>query len=579
MAAIKIKIGCDRSHIERYVLRLIHAFTILCLAMLCALPAWAGPDIGGEQGTEISLVLKNIIDSLSRFPGIISAFAYLFGLLFAVNGILMLRSHFENPSQMPLRRPIIRLIAGGMLFALPLMYQAMKLTINGGNEGLDGFGNTLFGALSGLLGIVNSYIPNLNFNNVLANIIDALKDAPGFVSNWAYLAGLIIGLWAIHKLKEHVENPEQNPIRESVIRFIVAGALFALPTIYNAMGAAITGGEGAQLLDQVNSVLGAVNFFLSSYSVGLDAVCNPIGGFLGRSLGDQICGVIFHTGVFPAFLAAISYMFGLVLGLWGIFKLKDHVLNPQQVQVTDPLAKFLAGGCFLSLPILVETVRATVTPGALSAYGSPITNAIGGLIGTGATITGYNETISAACTGLDGAMACFAADILGPVHMVMNFFAFCAGMVLIMIGISRLMKGVQDGARGPGGIGTMMTFVTAGALISYNEFMRAFTMSLFNDPRTLTFATLKYTQGMTAAEIAHAHTLISAILKFMILVGLISFVRGIFIIRSVAEGNGQASLMSGTTHLIGGALAVNLGPLLNAVQATLGIAGYGIAFS
>ena len=64
----------------------------------------------------------------------------------------------------------------------------------------------------------------------------------------------------------------------------------------------------------------------------------------------------------------------------------------------------------------------------------------------------------------------------------------------------------------------------------------------------------------------------------MTIVGLISFVRGIFIIRSVAEGSGQASIMAGVTHLVGGALAVNLGPLLAAVQWTLGITDYGIRF-
>jgi hypothetical protein len=33
------------------------------------------------------------------------------------------------------------------------------------------------------------------------------------------------------------------------------------------------------------------------------------------------------------------------------------------------------------------------------------------------------------------------------------------------------------------------------------------------------------------------------------------------------------------THLIGGAAAVNLGPLINAVQQTLGIGGLGVVFN
>ena len=180
--------------------------------------------------------------------------------------------------------------------------------------------------------------------------------------------------------------------------------------------------------------------------------------------------------------------------------------------------------------------------------------------------------------GLDGMLVCMMGDMMGPLHVVLNFFAFCAGMVLLMIGVSRLLKSAQDGARGPGGIGTIMTFVTGAALISYNELMRAFSTTLMGNPITATYAEMQYAEGMSEAEIAAAHSTITAILQFVIIVGLISFVRGIFIIRSVAEGNQQASIMAAITHLVGGALAVNLGPLLNAVQTTLGIGGYGIAF-
>jgi len=71
---------------------------------------------------------------------------------------------------------------------------------------------------------------------------------------------------------------------------------------------------------------------------------------------------------------------------------------------------------------------------------------------------------------------------------------------------------------------------------------------------------------------------ISSVLQFMIVLGVVSFARGIFIVRGVAEGNGQASLMAGVTHLIGGALAVNLGPMMNAVQSTLNLTAYGVSF-
>ena len=169
-------------------------------------------------------------------------------------------------------------------------------------------------------------------------------------------------------------------------------------------------------------------------------------------------------------------------------------------------------------------------------------------------------------------------DILGPTHIALNFFSYVAGMIFIMIGISRLIKSSQEGARGPGGIGTFGTFVVGGLLLSATTILRAFSSSLFGSPITYTYATLNYTAGMTKVETDALYNVIAAVLQFLIVLGMISFVRGMFIMRDVAEGSSNASTMSGVTHLIGGALAVNMGPFLNAIQETLGITAFGVSF-
>ena len=87
-----------------------------------------------------------------------------------------------------------------------------------------------------------------------------------------------------------------------------------------------------------------------------------------------------------------------------------------------------------------------------------------------------------------------------------------------------------------------------------------------------------FTGGMTGAEIGHAEAVIAAITAFVAVVGWISFIRGFFILRAVTEGNSQASSMAAFTHIIGGAIAVNLGPMLEAVQVTLGITQIGVAY-
>jgi hypothetical protein len=533
---------------------------------------------------EMDDVTRNIVETSDRLPGLITAISYLLALLFGVTGILKLKEHVESPSQTPLRTPIIRFLIGGALLALPIVYESMLAAINGGN--VDSFGqeDTLGGSASELFGQISTYFPTLNFNNVLANIVDSIEDTPGMITAVAYLIGLISGVSGLLKIKEHVENPDQTPMREGVIRLLTGGALFGLPTIYVAM-ANMVGETG--IFGEIFSLASFIGFFVSEYA-GLNGifggdiprVCDPISGFLGSTLGDAICNISMASLAFPAFLTVLSYITGMLLGFWGILKVRDHVLNPQQTTIWEGFSRFIAGALFLAIPAIVEVARATVAPAALTAT-VLAQGVVTGYAGEGCTVGGLGGIFGGgdSPSGLDGMMVCFMSDILGPVHSVLNLFAYAAGFIFIMIGASRLVKSSQDGARGPGGIGTVMTFVTGGALISANEMMRGMTGTIFGNPLTLTYAELQYTTGMDPEELVHAHSVISAILKFMIMIGLISFVRGIFIIRGVAEGDSQSSLMAGITHMVGGALAVNLGALINAVQSTLGIADIGIDFS
>ena len=50
--------------------------------------------------------------------------------------------------------------------------------------------------------------------------------------------------------------------------------------------------------------------------------------------------------------------------------------------------------------------------------------------------------------------------------------------------------------------------------------------------------------------------------------------RGMFMLREVAEGGQNASMMATLTHIIGGTVAINIIPFLSAVQTTLGISGF-----
>lgn len=78
---------------------------------------------------DFSVIAENIADSVEELPGLLSAFAYMIGLLMGVLGVLKIKDHVENPSQTQLKDGAIRLAAGGALFALPMLFESMQNTI------------------------------------------------------------------------------------------------------------------------------------------------------------------------------------------------------------------------------------------------------------------------------------------------------------------------------------------------------------------------------------------------------------------------------------------------------------------
>ncbi len=518
---------------------------------------------------DVNDVAEAITDSVRVVPSLIAGLCYLSGIVMAIWALTKTIDHVNNPMQTPIRMPVVRFLVGGALFSLPIVIEAANITINGGNFTNFSPQTEIANAAGGILGSISALLSlGTNFNGLLANIVDATDLLPSLVAAVAYMLGLLTVVSALYKVRDHIDDPMRVTLKEPVVRFLTGGALFAMPTIFEAMYNTMVGGLGFG--GTISSIISGVSFLYSTETTNTCLSLSVIGFGGGTDLGDVICNTLLNTAALPTFLTSFSYLFGLILGVWAVLKLRDHALNPSQTSLWEGVSRFLAGGAFFALPAMVIVVKESFLNLGLTAAGSTVTN------------TGFQENL--ACGGatptysLDQAMGCLMEDLLGPTHVLLNFFCFAAGTIFIMIGISRLTKSAQEGPKGPGGIGTVTTFAIGGILISATTILRAASSTLFGSTLTTTFANLSYTGAMSAAETEAAYNIISAILKFMIIIGMISFVRGLFIIRDVAEGNQQASTMAAVTHIVGGALAVNLGPLLNAVQATLGITAFGISF-
>ena len=101
-------------------------------AMTLGMVAMSGD---AHAANTFSNIAKNIQLSISSLPGLLTGLAYLFGILLGVLGVLKIKDHVENPSQTPLKDGAIRLAAGGALFGLPILFEAMFQTIDAGATG------------------------------------------------------------------------------------------------------------------------------------------------------------------------------------------------------------------------------------------------------------------------------------------------------------------------------------------------------------------------------------------------------------------------------------------------------------
>lgn len=91
------------------------------------------------------------------------------------------------------------------------------------------------------------------FQNITQGIASSANNVPKLLGIVAYIGGIGMGIAGALKLKAHVDNPGQAPLKDGLARLGIGGALLALPTLLEAMSTAV--GTGA------NANTGAVTTF------------------------------------------------------------------------------------------------------------------------------------------------------------------------------------------------------------------------------------------------------------------------------------------------------------------------------
>ncbi|MCC7038412.1 MAG: hypothetical protein IT560_14070 [Alphaproteobacteria bacterium] len=94
-----------------------------------------------------------------------------------------------------------------------------------------------------IAGSVSAADAATTFKDMSTNIITASSGFNNLISVVCWIGGAGLGVAGIFKLKMHVDNPGQTPMKDGLVRIGCGGALLAFPFIQQAMQGSISNGS------------------------------------------------------------------------------------------------------------------------------------------------------------------------------------------------------------------------------------------------------------------------------------------------------------------------------------------------
>ncbi len=278
------------------------------------------------------------------------------------------------------------------------------------------------------------------------------------------------------------------------------------------------------------------------------------------TLGQIVCNIKTNMTFYPRILSAIAYVVAGVLTFKGVLILKKHPESPGQPHITSGIAHLVGGAGLFSLPAFVGMIQMSIF-GSLGGAGS--TNCVPGAVtgGAGGTV------------GLDQMMQNFVKNIHGPIFVILSVICIIVGLTFI---VSALLKGAKTGtdpkAANPKDIVAYLIF--GAILVSIGTTLPTMLQTIFGAAGVSNMSTIPSLINWSSIvggtiDTTAADNTVRAVLAFVQIIGAISFVRGWLLLKKAVEG-GQATIPQGFTHIIGGAMAINIDIMLKAIDKTFG---------
>ncbi len=278
---------------------------------------------------------------------------------------------------------------------------------------------------------------------------------------------------------------------------------------------------------------------------------------LNNGLGAEVQNVAYQTH-FSYVLSTFSYVVGIVLAMWGVIKLKAWS-DGEQVSVMDGVWRIAGSALMIALPSfwgeIMTSFYGTWGNSASSSYNR---------------ITGLQSNYGNGYLGLDQMMENFVIDIYKPAKIVLNWAGYIVGFGCMINGVYRLAQSGQAAAgRAPSAKGTMGFIIGGALMVSFGDAMDAISTTIFGSDAPPAFSGLAY--NIPGLNMTQVNNVVQSLFAFVEIVGWVAFVRGIYLLVKLSQGNADRSHAHAFTHIVFGGLAVNMAAVVSAVQNTLGV--------
>jgi intracellular multiplication protein IcmC len=267
-------------------------------------------------------------------------------------------------------------------------------------------------------------------------------------------------------------------------------------------------------------------------------------------LGTLMINAASEIGSLTTAISIVAYVLGAILG-YSALKRFQAVSTGENLPLADPIWRMAGAAALIALPWALGIVLTSL--GISSTHG--IYQGAGPTSGSG--------------TGLDTLMANFVSNIYAPAKQLMQMACYVGGAISGVIGLKRLAdagKGGNQPSSAPGGI---VYLVAAAALISLAQMMDLVTSSLFGTSTTGVFTALAFVPSGIPTD--QATNVFKALFNFVELIGWLAFIRGIMVMRSIAEGKSNRTSTQAFIFLVAGAIAANMYGFIKVLQTTLGL--------